>query len=61
MCTFRLFAIDRDTGSVTLQGQLDREMTSAYYVTVRATDGGNRLTQALLEITVTDVNDNAPQ
>ena len=56
-----LFSID-NTGQVILHGSLDREIESKHQVTVKAMDKGDRpLTgNALIVITVLDVNDNRP-
>ncbi len=40
---------------------LDREEEEAHKMKVRALDGGGRFCEAEVEITVEDVNDNAPQ
>ncbi|XP_076969413.1 protocadherin Fat 3 isoform X5 [Tamandua tetradactyla] len=58
---YKQFNIDFDTGVMKVIGPLDYEMTSAYRLTVRASDA---LTGARAEVTVdllvNDVNDNPP-
>ena len=62
-----LFRLDADTGVVSTRRSLDFEVRSFYRLFVAANDlgdvyGGARLTShALVEITVTDVNDHAPR
>ena len=41
--------------------QLDREMQDTHYLNFEAVDGGNLRTSVPLEVTLLDVNDNAPQ
>ena len=58
------FSIDRSTGQITVANPLDRETISSYTLTVTATDDAatNSLSAtAAVTITVTDVNDNAPE
>jgi len=61
------FRLDADTGVLSTRRSLDFEECSFYRLFVAANDlgdiyGGARLTShALVEITVTDINDNAPQ
>lgn len=57
------FSINSQTGAIITNAPLDRETTSAYLLTVTAKDGGNPpLSDTTdVEISVTDVNDNAPQ
>uniref|UniRef100_A0A182QFS4 Protocadherin-like wing polarity protein stan n=1 Tax=Anopheles farauti TaxID=69004 RepID=A0A182QFS4_9DIPT len=56
------FTINAQTGAVITNAKLDRESTSGYLLTVTAKDGGNpSLSDTTdVEISVTDVNDNAP-
>lgn len=56
------FAINPQTGAITTTRALDREGTSGYLLTVTAKDGGvPPLSDTTgVEISVTDVNDNAP-
>jgi len=57
-----LFAIDAQSGRVTLVRALDFEMQDAYSVSIFAMDGGNPplSVMATLMVNVTDTNDNAP-
>lgn len=58
------FNINSDTGEITTATILDREDTSVYYMTLMAQDSSAtepRASAVNLTITVTDVNDNAPQ
>lgn len=56
------FSINPQTGAITTTKQLDRELVSGYLLTVTAKDGGiPTLSDTTdVEISVTDVNDNAP-
>ncbi|XP_066994105.2 protocadherin-like wing polarity protein stan [Anabrus simplex] len=56
------FTINPQTGAIILTKLLDRETVSGYLLTVTARDGGSpSLSDTTdVEITVTDVNDNAP-
>lgn len=56
------FAINPQTGAIYTTAALDRETVSAYLLTITARDGGNpSLSDTTdVEISVTDVNDNAP-
>ncbi|CAL1601485.1 unnamed protein product [Knipowitschia caucasica] len=46
-----------------VKGTLDRELKDSYELYLRVRDGGNpaRSSQALLRVSITDVNDNSPQ
>lgn len=57
------FSVNPQTGAIVTIAALDREVTSAYLLTVTAKDGGNpSLSDTTdVEISLTDVNDNAPQ
>ncbi|CAH2063954.1 unnamed protein product, partial [Iphiclides podalirius] len=56
------FAVDADTGYVSVAAPLDREATPAYVLELRATDRGQPPLEAsaFLNIEVLDANDNAP-
>ncbi|XP_059608235.1 fat-like cadherin-related tumor suppressor homolog, partial [Phlebotomus argentipes] len=58
------FRVDPEAGVVTVSGTLDRERQEVYELRVRATDGAERgaslHTDAIVRITVEDINDNAP-
>lgn len=56
------FRIDVDTGFVYTSdvGVLDREIRDFYNLTVHARDRGGRETTGILQVTISDVNDNAP-
>lgn len=57
------FSIDKSSGIVVLERVLDREVQSAYQITVRASDQGSPLPLSSLvnvTITVLDINDNPP-
>lgn len=56
------FSINPQTGAIITNAPLDRETTSGYLLTVTAKDGGNpSLSDTTdVEITISDVNDNAP-
>lgn len=57
------FNVERDTGALVVASTLDRESTSTYTLTVIAEDGGITplADQTDVEISVVDVNDNAPR
>ncbi|XP_051559265.1 protocadherin Fat 1a [Myxocyprinus asiaticus] len=55
------FSIDPETGELKTLLPLDREQEEVHKMKVRALDGGGRFCEADVEITVEDVNDNAPQ
>ncbi|XP_070186164.1 cadherin-23-like isoform X3 [Littorina saxatilis] len=54
------FRVDSLSGALYVQGQLDRETTSQYYLSAEAIDGGGLRSPAEIQIIVTDVNDNPP-
>jgi len=53
------FTLDEVSGRILVAGNLDREQTAFYSLKVKATDGQNVATTTV-NITLTDVNDNAP-
>ncbi|XP_040611943.1 cadherin-related family member 2 isoform X2 [Mesocricetus auratus] len=57
-----LFEVDPNSGTLMVKNGslLDREKQAVYYLTLQATDGGNQSSTATLQITLLDVNDNAP-
>lgn len=57
------FSIDSKTGSIFVNDNLDYERTKAYFLTVQAVDGGTPplSNMASVNISVLDVNDNAPK
>ncbi|XP_077559071.1 dachsous cadherin-related 1 [Haemaphysalis longicornis] len=59
--TDALFRIDSDTGLLTTTGLLDRERRGAHTLEVLATDGGRHWARARVQVSVVDVNDNAPR
>ncbi|XP_059061183.1 fat-like cadherin-related tumor suppressor homolog, partial [Achroia grisella] len=54
------FCVERDTGVLSVCAPLDRERRALYELVIRATDGGGLFAEALVRVTVDDVNDNAP-
>ena len=57
------FAIGSQSGVITIIGDIDRETVTSFSLTVEARDRGTpqrRRSTAKVEITVTDINDNAP-
>ena len=56
------FTINATSGVITVNGNIDREETSIFELTVVATDRGipSRSSQSLAIITVEDINDNSP-
>ncbi|RMB96924.1 hypothetical protein DUI87_26995 [Hirundo rustica rustica] len=57
----RFFHLDSETGAITLLKSLDFEEDDSYELEVQAHDGGGLFHTAKVAITVTDVNDNAPE
>lgn len=62
------FAVDKATGVLSVANALDRERQELYELRIRATDGGGALnnpsalySEALVRITIDDINDNAPK
>ncbi|XP_039415785.1 protocadherin gamma-A5-like [Corvus cornix cornix] len=56
-----LFSLDSDTGEITVKDDLDFEEISSHELEVQAHDGGELFDTAKVAISVTDVNDNAPE
>ena len=56
------FTININSGVITVNSNIDREMINEYTLTVRAQDNGmpRRSDMSIVQITVTDINDNAP-
>ncbi|XP_068062401.1 protocadherin gamma-A5-like [Anomalospiza imberbis] len=57
----QIFQLDTDTGAVSLLRSLDFEEGNSYELEVQAHDGGGLSDTAKVVVTVTDVNDNAPE
>ncbi|XP_074772574.1 protocadherin gamma-A12-like [Athene noctua] len=57
----KIFHVDAETGAITLVRSLDYEEAALYKLEVQARDGGGLSDTAKVAITVTDVNDNAPE
>ncbi|XP_050668610.1 protein dachsous isoform X2 [Leptidea sinapis] len=56
------FTIEPHTGTIRTAAQLDRETTSSYLLNVRAANGNQaNYDQTQVQITLEDVNDNAPE
>ncbi|XP_055782673.1 protocadherin alpha-2-like isoform X23 [Salvelinus fontinalis] len=58
-----MFALNSDTGEMTVKGHLDQEENAAYEIRVQATDQGSspRSGYCKVLVEVVDVNDNAPE
>ncbi|NXD74611.1 PCDG9 protein, partial [Eolophus roseicapillus] len=56
-----LLQISAETGEISLKNNLDFEEISLHELEVQARDGGGLSDTAIVAITVTDVNDNAPE
>ncbi|XP_064314898.1 protocadherin gamma-A10-like isoform X5 [Phalacrocorax carbo] len=56
-----IFHLDSETGEISVKDSLDFEEISSHELEVEARDGGELSDMAKVVITVTDVNDNAPQ
>ena len=54
------FAIDEDSGAITVAAALDYETTSGYTLTVEVSDGNGGSDTAAVTLTVTDVAEDAP-
>ena len=54
------FSIHNATGVVTVTKPLDRETIPSYNITLTATDGGGRYSNAYLSVVLLDVNDSPP-
>lgn len=64
----RDFAVDKTTGVLNVANTLDRERQDLYELRIRATDGGGKgpdnpplYSDALVRISIDDINDNAPK
>ncbi|POI18662.1 hypothetical protein CIB84_017595, partial [Bambusicola thoracicus] len=57
----KLFHLDPKTGAISLVKNLDFEEAQSYELEVQARDGGELFDTAKVSISVTDVNDNAPE
>ncbi|XP_053612955.1 protein dachsous isoform X2 [Plodia interpunctella] len=56
------FSIDPSSGVIRTAGQLDRENVASYLLSVKATNGNSAgFDQTQVQITLEDVNDNAPE
>ncbi|XP_039570862.1 protocadherin gamma-A12-like, partial [Passer montanus] len=56
-----IFQLDADIGAITLLRSLDFEEGNSYELEVQAYDGGDLSDTTKVAVTVTDVNDNAPE
>ncbi|XP_068554642.1 protocadherin gamma-A5-like [Anas acuta] len=57
----KIFHLDPETGSIRLMRTLDFEESDSYELGVQARDSGELFDTATVSISVTDVNDNAPE
>ncbi|XP_017685873.1 PREDICTED: uncharacterized protein LOC108504879, partial [Lepidothrix coronata] len=57
----QIFLLDAETGAITLLRSLDFEDGDSYELEVQGHDGGALFDTAKVVVTVTDVNDNAPE
>ncbi|XP_064243796.1 protocadherin gamma-A6-like [Passer domesticus] len=57
----QIFKLGADTGAITLTRNLDFEDIGSYELEIQVRDGGDLFDIAKVVITVTDVNDNAPE
>ncbi|NXC10583.1 PCDGE protein, partial [Orthonyx spaldingii] len=55
------FVVDAESGTISLQEELDFEDTRGYTLLVEARDGGGLVAHCKVEVEVLDVNDNAPE
>ena len=56
----RPFLLDSESGKLTLDTELDREEFCEYEVTIKATDGIQSSSTAMVVISIEDINDNDP-
>ena len=58
-----MFTVDPSSGDISPVSELDRETTDYYNLTVQVTDGGSPglSDTAVVEISITDINDNRPK
>ncbi|NWY66898.1 PCDG2 protein, partial [Erithacus rubecula] len=56
----KVLKLDPETGAITLYQSLDYEAGDSYELEVQGRDGGSLFDTAKVEVTVTDINDNAP-
>ncbi|XP_061900019.1 protocadherin gamma-A11-like [Entelurus aequoreus] len=56
-----LFKIDRKVGAIKVIGNVDYESTTSYEIRLKAKDGLGLSSNAKVIISITDVNDNAPE
>ncbi|XP_068062404.1 protocadherin gamma-A12-like [Anomalospiza imberbis] len=56
-----IFRLDDETGAITLMNNLDFEEGTSYELEIQVRDGGDLSDIAKVVITVTDINDNAPE
>ncbi|XP_051486787.1 protocadherin gamma-A7-like isoform X9 [Apus apus] len=57
----QIFQLDSETGAITLMQSMDFEEADSYELEVQARDGGGLFDTAKISITLTDINDNAPE
>ncbi|XP_047661156.1 protocadherin beta-16-like [Tachysurus fulvidraco] len=57
----KLFSIDKITGKITVNGNIDYEEETSYEMRVQANDGPGLASTAKIIIVISDVNDNAPR
>ncbi|XP_052540538.1 protocadherin gamma-A1-like isoform X15 [Tympanuchus pallidicinctus] len=57
----KIFHLEPDTGAIRLVRNLDYEEWNSYELELQARDGGDLFDTAKVSISVTDVNDNAPE
>ncbi|XP_064182008.1 protocadherin gamma-A4-like isoform X35 [Anguilla rostrata] len=57
----KMFSLDRKTGQVTLNGDLDFEENLNYEMRIQAKDGSGLASYSTVILEITDVNDNAPE
>ncbi|NXH45348.1 PCDGH protein, partial [Dicaeum eximium] len=55
------FMVDAESGTISLQEDLDFEDTRGYMLLVEARDGGGLVAHSKVEVEVLDVNDNTPE
>lgn len=52
--------VDKENGTISVARSLDYESRTLFYIGLQAKDGGNKITEVTLIISIIDNNDNPP-
>ncbi|XP_046839069.1 protocadherin Fat 4-like [Xenia sp. Carnegie-2017] len=55
-----MFLVDKENGTISVARSLDYESRTLFYIGLQAKDGGNKITEVTLIISIIDNNDNPP-